>query len=183
MVCDRVTSGRRMCGRVLPLCAALALLLGACSPAARYAALSLFFDGVPPPAPPRVETAAQPAALLVTHYAEHGPYAAKLCSACHESTAGNTFVAPRDQLCTHCHELLEPAKKFQHDPAASGECMSCHDPHSSAYRYLLVAAPNAVCASCHDKETLPEDDAHTDPAKACAGCHDPHQSDKEHLLR
>jgi len=160
---------------------ALVLTGAACDPVTRHHVLTIFFDGVPP-----IETAAQkPAAAAATvearHFREHGPYGAKLCTGCHESMAGNTFVAPRDELCLHCHVM--PAPKFEHDPAASGDCLSCHDPHSSAYRYLLVAEPDKVCAECHDASALPEDAPHTDPAQTCASCHDPHGSDKEHLLR
>lgn len=171
----------------LAACAAAVLFLAgtACNPPARHAALTLFFDGVPPPAAPAAAggTVATASIAPVQHYREHGPYGAKLCSACHASpAAGNGFIVPRDQLCSHCHDL-GPAKKVQHDPMASGECLSCHDPHSSTYRYLLLAAPNVVCAGCHEKEVLPEDAAHTDGTKQCIDCHDPHQSDKASLLR
>jgi len=175
-----------MSSRTLATWATAALLLAgtACNTPTRHAALTFFFDGVPPleTPPPPGQAVAEAGAGPERFFREHGPYGAKLCSSCHESTASNSFVAPRDQLCVHCHSF-EPKKKFEHDPSASGDCMSCHDPHSSAYRYLLVASPNAVCAECHEKETLPEDESHTNSAKACVGCHDPHQSDKEYLLR
>jgi predicted CXXCH cytochrome family protein len=163
---------------------ALMVAAAACSPPARHATLSFFFDGVPPLAtsPAPGEPIAAHVVSRPRHYAGHGPYAARLCNSCHESTSGNTFVAPRDKLCTTCHDF-GPAKRFVHDPVDSGDCLDCHDAHDSAYPFLLVAAPNAVCAGCHEQAVLPEDPAHTDPARSCVECHDPHQSDRESLLR
>lgn len=172
-----------MPSRFLAACAAAVLVVaaGSCSPGERHKALTLFFDGVPPleepPAPG--EAVAVAAAPAERFFREHGPYGAKLCHTCHESTASNTYVVPRDELCAQCH-TFEP-KRFQHDPL--DDCLGCHDPHSSAYRYLLVAAPNQVCTDCHDPATLPEDSSHTDASKLCTDCHDPHQSDREDLLR
>jgi predicted CXXCH cytochrome family protein len=175
-----------MRSRTRAACVTVALLLTstACSPPVRHAALTFFFDGVPPLAAPLPAhpAAGEPATFTVRHYSEHGPYAARLCTSCHDSAANNSFVAPRDQLCTHCHDFA-PKKKLQHDPFESGDCLTCHDPHSSVYRYLLVAQPNEICAGCHEKEALPEDAAHADAAKSCVDCHDPHQSDRESLLR
>lgn len=172
-----------MSSRFLVACAALVLVVavGSCSPSERHATLTFFFDGVPPleEAPPPGQAAAVAAAPAARFFREHGPYGARLCNTCHESTASNSYVVPRDQLCAQCH-TFEP-KRFQHDPFE--DCLGCHDPHSSAYRYLLLAAPNQVCADCHDAATLPEDASHTDPEKLCVTCHDPHQSDKEDLLR
>jgi predicted CXXCH cytochrome family protein len=175
-----------MPGRIPAACAGLALFFAAsaCSPPARHATLSFFFDGVPPLAevPAPGEPMAAHAVPAQKRFLGHGPYAARLCNSCHDSAAGNSFVAPLDELCTRCHDL-GPPKKVVHDPAGSGECLACHDPHDSAQPYLLVAAPNKVCGDCHEQAVLPEDAAHTDPGRTCTECHDPHQSDKESLLR
>ena len=178
-----------MTNRTFAACAAVTLLLAgtACNPPARHAALTFFFDGVPPlqaPPAPGQEVAAAGAAAQrpVVRYREHGPYAAKLCNSCHESTSGNRFVAPREKLCAHCHDL-GPDKKIQHNPMASGDCLSCHDAHSSRQPFLLIAEVTSVCSGCHEKDALPQDAVHTEAGNPCNDCHDPHQSDNENLLR
>ncbi|HEY2775799.1 MAG TPA: cytochrome c3 family protein [Candidatus Binatia bacterium] len=167
--------------------AVLALLLActACDPATRYRTLSTFFDGVPPPAAPAPAGAAKNASAPVpmrASYREHGPYAARLCSACHQSVASNTLVLPKDKLCRNCH-TFGPDKKVLHDPFESGECLDCHDPHSGPYPGILAGKLNDICHGCHEAETLADEPAHADADKRCTDCHDPHQSDKENLLR
>lgn len=168
----------------------LALLLAgqACSPPARHATLTLFFDGVPD-LPSPVEN--KPMQVLAAHdgprvrkpgYRAHGPYGARLCSACHLSTASNSFVVPKEKLCQNCHDF--PLDKAHlHGPVAAGGCISCHDPHGSAHPSLLVADPATFCYRCHEQQDVASLPAHKETTKACTECHDPHQSDREHLLR
>jgi len=175
------------CGAAALVVAAFLLGTSACSPPSRHAALSLFFDGVPPlppPGPPPGSEAAiaQAASPQKAGFREHGPYGAKLCSSCHLSTAANTYVVPKQQLCAHCHDI-DLAKQYVHGPIASEGCTSCHDPHSSPYRYLLSAGPETFCYGCHDKQDVAADPAHKDTTRTCNGCHDPHASDEKHLLR
>ena len=162
----------------------LAVLFAACEPAARYRVLSVLFDGVPPPPTPVSEVAApagaQPVRKIV--YGEHGPYAAKLCGACHESAATNKLVAPREQLCFRCHDI-KMDKKYIHGPLASGGCTVCHDPHSSRYRYLLISESDSFCLHCHDRDTVMKTAAHSGVGEQCTVCHDAHMSDKRYLLR
>jgi len=156
----------------------------ACNPPARHATLSFFFDGVPPPKQPD-PPAGQPGSAKESRkvrYTEHGPYGAKLCNACHQSMANNSFVVPREQLCFQCHDF-KLDKKFLHGPLASGGCLSCHDPHSSQYRYLLLADSDTFCFRCHDRGTVERNPVHQDVAGQCTECHDPHMSDNEYLLR
>lgn len=167
--------------------AAVLLVAPACNPTTRYHALSLIFDGVPPPAPEtplanQVASTTEGSSTAAVRFREHGPYGAKLCPACHESTSANTFVVPKEQLCAHCHEF-KIDKKFVHGPIVSSGCTSCHDPHSSVYPKLLVAAPETFCYRCHDKEEIAASPAHKETTKGCTDCHDPHQSDNDHLLR
>ena len=163
-----------------------ALSMG-CNPTTRYQVLSLFFDGVPPPKPaaPEVQPAAGPAngsQLRRVGYGEHGPYAARLCNACHQSAATNVLVAPRDQLCIRCHEF-PVNKRYVHGPLASGGCLACHDPHSSQYRYLLVSESDNFCFHCHERQAVAKNAAHAGTEEKCTACHHPHMSDKKYLLR
>lgn len=166
---------------------AAALSMG-CNATTRYQVLSLFFDGVSPPV---VTGAAEGGQAVVpasgvqprrVGYGEHGPYAARLCTACHESAASNTFVVPREQLCFKCHDL-KLDKKYIHGPLASGGCTACHDPHSSQYRYLLVSESDSFCFHCHDRQAITKVAAHGGTEAQCTACHDPHMSDKKYLLR
>lgn len=167
---------------------AIALFAG-CDASSRYAVLSTFFDGVPPPQA-ELASAHAPAGVIVLSerqtqlgkLGEHGPYAAKQCGACHSSTSNNSFVAPREQLCFRCHDL-KLDKKFIHGPLASGGCTVCHDPHSSKYGYLLVADSGTFCLHCHNAGDLEKVSAHRDSTAQCLSCHDPHMSDHKYLVR
>ena len=166
---------------------AAALLIG-CDAAARYKVLSTFFDGVPPPEPPRAaeeKPAADAASATQSRqigFRGHGPYAAKLCNACHEPGAMNALVVPREQLCFRCHDIRMD-KKYVHGPLASGGCTACHDPHSSQYRYLLVSESDNFCLYCHDRQTVARIGAHQGTEQQCTACHDAHMSDKKYLLK
>lgn len=178
--------------RVIAACLGLALgAATACSPPSRHAALEFFFDGVPPyeepapaPAPGTADTAAVATLrdLSRPRFREHGPYGARLCNACHESTASNTYVVPKERLCANCHDL-QLDREYLHGPVAGGGCTECHDPHSSNWRHLLVSDPATFCYRCHDKEEVAALSVHDDPAEPCTGCHDPHQGDNPMLLR
>lgn len=171
-------------------CAAVLLLSAGpgCNATTRYKALSFLFDGVPPPPPPPPAPGEEPAATAAVakpsqkFYREHGPYGAKLCTACHDSASSNSFIVPRDQLCAHCHEL-KLDKKYLHGPVGTGKCVACHDPHSSQYRYLLVAAPGAICLRCHEAQAVAENPIHEGVGDTCLECHEAHQSDDENFLK
>jgi predicted CXXCH cytochrome family protein len=170
-------------------CVSVAAVLAiGCHPTTRYQVLSFLFDGVPPPRSAEEAERSQAAipadalALRRVGYGEHGPYAAKLCNACHESAAANTFVVPREQLCMKCHDL-RLNKKYIHGPLASGGCTVCHDPHSSRYRYLLVSESDSFCLHCHDRQAIERNGAHQGVDGQCTDCHDAHMSDKKYLLR
>jgi predicted CXXCH cytochrome family protein len=166
----------------------VAVLVTGCDATSRYRVLSLFFDGVPPPTVAGEAEDRQAAASASGVQArrvgvrEHGPYAAKLCGACHQSAAANSFVAPREQLCVRCHEL-KLDKPHVHGPLASGGCMTCHDPHSSQYRSLLVSEFDGFCFRCHDRDAVASVAVHAGMEAECTSCHDPHASDQQFLLR
>lgn len=159
-----------------------------CGAAARYKALSFLFDGVPTPGVPRPAPgepgaiAADASAARRVGYREHGPFAAKLCNACHQAAATNALVAPGEQLCFRCHEF-KLDKRYLHGPLASGGCQACHDPHSSQYRYLLVSESDTFCSFCHDSGAMAAIGAHAGGEEQCTTCHDAHMSDNAHLLK
>ena len=186
----RVQSGgptARLARGALLALGALALSAG-CSNAKHHRVLAFFFDGVPDPAATVVSAAPAVQASVgrqLVRPGEHGPYAAKLCNACHDSQATNALVVPAEQLCLRCHEL-GAAKAYVHGPLASGGCLVCHDPHRSANRYLLVSASDGFCLHCHDRaalSTLPGADGHAGDAANCTDCHEAHMSDRKYLLR
>jgi len=169
------------------VCVAAALFLG-CDATTHHKRLTLFFDGVPPlksseavPSTP-LTTPAGGKASRQLGYLEHGPYAAKLCGACHEAAAMNALVVPKEELCFRCHELSQHAQ-YIHGPLASGGCLVCHNPHSSPYGSLLVSESDSFCFRCHDRAVIERIEGHGDSAANCTNCHDAHGSDKKYLLK
>ena len=163
--------------RTVVACIAVLALSAGC-----YRVRRFLFDGVPEPAPePSAERGQRDAAAFAqgrTLY-EHGPYAAKLCGACHEAAATNALVVPADRLCTRCHDLALD-KRYVHGPFASGGCLVCHDPHSSRYRALLVSEADGFCLHCHDqKDVEPSEHGPDGPVH---GVPRAHMSDQRHLL-
>lgn len=176
------------CFRLVPgALVALALAAG-CSSAKHHRVLSFFFDGVPDPAASVVSTTPAIEASVgrqLVRPGEHGPYAAKLCSACHDAAATNALIVPAEQLCQRCH-ALDTTKAYIHGPLASGGCLVCHDPHRSPNRYLLVSASDGFCLHCHDRASLSSlsgSDGHAGEKADCTDCHEPHMSDRMFLLR
>jgi predicted CXXCH cytochrome family protein len=177
----------RLWTKLLACCVATAIMSG-CSATKRYRVLSFFFDGVPEPGKaasdpvardPRKRNAATP--VTVRKFWEHGPYAAKLCDACH-SRATNRLLMSADKLCLKCH-TLDLRERYVHGPVAAGACRVCHEPHRSFYPFLLVAEPKDLCITCHDQKTMPKWEAHKGRDRQCTKCHDAHGSDYEFLLR
>ena len=163
-----------------------ALCLG-CSVTTRHKVLTLFFDGVPPlpdgaaqPQQPGAASGLAAGGSIAIH--EHGPYAARLCGACHEAAATNALVAPPDQLCFRCH-TLPLDRKYIHGPIASGGCLVCHDPHRSPNAYLLVSASDSFCFHCHTQKSVRSIEGHESLEGGCTECHDAHASDQKYLLK
>jgi len=161
------------------------LVIAACSPETRYRTLSFFFDGVPDPSKQAAETkkrgtaAAEAAAHQVR---SHGPYAARMCDACHKAD-GVGLIMPVENLCQNCH-VLNLGKKHVHGPVASGGCRACHDPHGSGKPFLLASDPTTFCFTCHDRKEIESREVHQAAAGTqCTECHNPHGSDNDYLLR
>lgn len=166
---------------------ALALVVTACNTPSGHRILTFFFDGVPPLRTPAVLAAGRrpgetgPAGPLVP-VSEHGPYAAKLCDACHETGRGNALVVPGDQLCGRCH-VLDLGKKYVHGPLNAGGCLLCHDPHRSGHESLLLADSAVFCIGCHEHRSLGPTEGHEAGGPSCTACHEAHMSDREFLLK
>src|SRR5688572_4629258 len=164
-----------------------AVLMAGCGAMTRHRALSFLFDGVPYPSvavPAGEQPAAGSDAALARSmgYREHGPYAARMCGACHDSAATNALVVPADRLCSQCHDI-NLNRKVVHGPLAAGGCLVCHDPHGSKHRFLLVSESDSFCLRCHDAGAIARIPGHQDTSRACTGCHDAHMSDRPFLLR
>jgi predicted CXXCH cytochrome family protein len=171
--------------RNLLICVAALVLLCGCTAQTRYEVLSFFFDGVPAPEDQAARAARAGAARRDANNenersSQHGPYAAKMCAACHDTNT-NALLLPKDMLCLNCHDLQ--LGRRQHGPVAAGGCLVCHDPHRSSNRYLLVSPAKVFCLYCHDPKDVYERDAHQGMTASCTECHNPHGSDNEYLLR
>ncbi len=155
-----------------------------CQPKTSYKTLSFFFDGVPNPEEEMVQKNGQPGVPSTNKkptYKMHGPYAAKLCSACHQPGT-NMLILPVEKLCMNCH-VLQLDKKFVHGPVAAGGCKVCHDPHGSSYRYLLVAEAREFCLRCHSEKDIAKNKAHDGVTADCTDCHDAHTSNRRYMLK
>jgi predicted CXXCH cytochrome family protein len=87
----------------------------------------------------------------------HGPFKARLCSACHPKPVDGKVqlaAADMDQLCSDCHtdfkEELEGTKSRHKLLSQSNKsCMECHDPHAANQEYVLKRPVQDLCLSCH----------------------------------
>lgn len=171
---------------ILVSTAAGLLLLGCGSPETRYKVLSFFFDGVPPPsaAPergPAQEQSTGPKTEQKRRYAEHGPFAAKMCDGCHRR-GSNELVMPKEQLCLNCHVMPTDGRKI-HGPLASGGCRVCHNPHGSGYPNLLVSDSTEFCQHCHERSAVLSRAVHRGTNAECTSCHDAHSARNAYLLK
>ena len=167
----------------------VAVFLCGCGPK-NYKVLSFFFDGVPLPvdeAGPSKDFNAKTAGggtVKKGKPSSHGPYAAKLCNACHNvrgGAAGGSLVLPVQELCFKCHVFNTGL--YVHGPIAAGGCLICHDPHGSANKFLLTSASESFCFHCHAQKDIELNKAHEKNQMDCTSCHAPHVSDRRYLLR
>ena len=164
----------------------LSLVYG-CVTEKNYKMLSFFFDGVPEPG--KVMTTdtlgragSKDQAKTEVRGVVHGPYAARLCKACHEAGTSNNLILPIDQLCANCHNIRLD-KKWIHGPVVSGGCRVCHMPHSSRFGFLLVADSKDFCFYCHNRADVFKNPVHQGSDSSCTTCHDAHMSDTKYLLK
>jgi len=167
------------------LAAALAPVVcwSGCSPAGRYRTLSFFFDGVPDPSAPVIDTSSAGALRRSPTYSVHQPFAAERCSDCH---ARRFRLGPQDSgLCLDCHAEVPREQPFMHGPVAAVACLWCHSAHESAYASLLKGPARQVCSSCHEPGLLnvTRVPAHADESRSCLECHQGHGGGGRHFLR
>lgn len=176
--------------QTVPICILTITLLAGCEATTRYKVSNFFFDGVPNPEQVSVEGAGKDkttlektteTAMARRKYRDHGPFAAKMCEACHQR-GSNTLILPIEQLCFKCH-TLNSGKKYIHGPVTSGSCRSCHDVHGSGHSYLLVSESKDFCFYCHDRNALINRDVHKGNDTECTACHDAHSADNRYLLK
>ena len=89
----------------------------------------------------------------------HGPYAARLCSACHPVPADGKVgltAANVDSLCYNCHanfkaEMAAAGSRHKLLSQSDRSCMECHDPHAANQEFDLKKPAQELCVSCHDE--------------------------------
>ncbi len=143
----------------------------------------------------------------------HGPYAARLCAACHPASVNGKVgltAATVDSLCYECHtqfkaKMAGAGSRHKLLSQSDHSCMECHDPHAANQEYHLKKPAQDLCLGCHveqPKQTTKAGKPSTDnesskmeylklsskyvhePAKkSCLICHDAHASDFPKELR
>ncbi|HTY64817.1 MAG TPA: cytochrome c3 family protein [Acidobacteriota bacterium] len=138
----------------------------------------------------------------------HGPYAARLCSACHPAPKGKVGLSAAnvDALCYDCHtnfkaEMAGAGSKHKLLSQSDRSCTECHDPHAANQEFHLKKPVQDLCVSCHDEkpqQTAPGDafanpdtqylklsskHVHEPAKKSCLICHDAHASQFPKELR
>jgi predicted CXXCH cytochrome family protein len=128
----------------------------------------------------------------------HESYAAGRCDPCHMMNANITMlrrdrstarftrgggkpgilVAPRQKLCTRCHENLSASGAramglWLHTAVARGDWNTCHDPHQSEYPHILLNNTQVICLKCHPAKDITGTRGHEN-IENCIGCHNPH---------
>jgi len=143
----------------------------------------------------------------------HGPYAARLCSACHPKSANGKVGLTADtvdSLCYECHtqfkeEMAGAGSRHKLLSQSDRSCLDCHDPHAANQEYHLKKPEQDLCLGCHVEQPKqatnrdmipPEKDAskmeylklsskyvHEPAKKSCLICHDAHASQFPKELR
>lgn len=88
----------------------------------------------------------------------HGPYNARLCSACHpDPEDGKVQLAADDvnSLCYGCHTYIKMqlnSAKSQHKLLLESDrsCVDCHDPHAANHEFVLKKLIHDLCIGCHE---------------------------------
>ncbi|HWR97243.1 MAG TPA: cytochrome c3 family protein [Candidatus Methanoperedens sp.] len=124
--------------------------------------------------------------------AEHPPFAARECDACHRERQGKVGAIYRS-LCLDCHRELDlaaqsPAPVAVHPPFAGEDCGRCHASHNADAAGVLRLPQGRLCLDCHrtlrKAMLLTPPSAHTAFLEGrCGACHDPHFSQSAGLLR
>ena len=87
----------------------------------------------------------------------HGPFKARLCSACHPAPVNDKVqltAADVDLQCYECHTQFKEemqGTKSRHKllSQSNRSCMECHDPHAANQEYVLKKPVQDLCLDCH----------------------------------
>lgn len=126
---------------------------------------------------------------------QHSPAQTDRCLACHKqinqkhpeaTTVDFQSVATGAELCNQCHPKFK-GKKYNHEPAAKGECLECHKPHGADNQFFLkveASSQEKLCLKCHADQVVAKKFTHGPVGLgACTYCHNPHESDHQALLK
>jgi predicted CXXCH cytochrome family protein len=94
----------------------------------------------------------------------HGPYAARLCSACHPAPVDGKVALTAttvDSLCYECHtqfkaEMAGAGSRHKLLSQSNRSCMECHDPHAANQEYHLKKPAQDLCVGCHNEKPADE---------------------------
>jgi predicted CXXCH cytochrome family protein len=109
----------------------------------------------------------------------HGPYDARLCSACHPEPEGGEVqlvAATINGLCYDCHtdirmriEGAGSSHKLLEESDRS--CQDCHDPHAAGQQFMLTKPVYELCTGCHVGK--PEEASAPKPVEPEPPAHEP----------
>ncbi len=148
-----------------------------------YEVLSLFFDGVPDPAPKAGAGGKPGDENLSLQVVQHKPFAEEKCDECHKTQYRPSRNDP--SACLKCHDKVTGEHRWMHGAVAGGACLWCHSPHESKRKWLLRGPDRKVCAQCHSAAMVPGSGvaAHADPEASCIACHNGHGGDDALMLK
>jgi predicted CXXCH cytochrome family protein len=87
----------------------------------------------------------------------HGPYDARLCSACHAEPEGGEVrlvAATINGLCYDCHTDIKmriegAGNSHKLLEESDRSCEDCHDPHAAGQQFMLTKPVYELCVGCH----------------------------------
>lgn len=148
-----------------------------------YAALSLFFDGVPDPRVTGARSGRPGDTSVAAAVVVHAPFAAENCEACHKTRYRPGRNDPSS--CLACHEGIADKQAWTHGAVAGGACLWCHNPHESSRKWLLRGPDRTICTQCHAASMMngSKVPSHVDPTVGCIECHFAHGGENSLMLK
>lgn len=188
----------------------LAAAAAACTPAARYKALSLLLDGVPPPADGKPKTPADCVAVSTASAAgaaspagepsaESLPAMQSLMT--RDPAAGDVYHPPfQRQLCLFCHNFGAGTDRLRYPLPTL--CFQCHGRLDQMGPHVMWPVKQGRCVTCHNPHQAPNAKllrmapprlcfqchnpdllSHGTENVQCLSCHDPHSSRSPRLIK
>lgn len=198
------------------------IVLSGCDKYSRYKFATFFFTGVPHPdghidysAAEETQSisGAEPKKKRRGKASSHGPYAAKRCYLCHETSTtrglvkgdikqtGSTapkarfdtglpgrLLAPPREICFECHPSKSTESAFQqnlwiHGPVADGMCIICHSPHASPNPFMLREGSSTQMCRRCHAEGFIVPSEDHLKGEECTQCHNAHMGKTRFLLK